>query len=224
MNDCSLGASVVAPRLRIAAAPDNEARFPFEQLAPQTICRLNGQLPRHQPRPARMDPIAAALLNIHSRSPRPQDSPGWDPEARVPSTQWPSTPSPGPSMRAETSERRRHPRRESRHKVILLATDPPRATAGLEWRFLNDAVPGRLINVSLRGLAIESNEPMEPGVDVLIRIPASTGSKPSELGGRVLRCQSQEQGVHRTIVRLSFPLTVAQAEDISLKLGAHQLV
>lgn len=123
-------------------------------------------------------------------------------------------------------DRRAHPRRESGCQVAVC---PRSAQCNLtpqhiEWALHAAELKGRLVDVSMSGLAMELAEPIEAQTQVYMRISNRNLDRKIDTCGRILRCVENEAGQWNLVCRLEKNLSFEQLHYLGKHLFASTIV
>ena len=122
-------------------------------------------------------------------------------------------------------DRRAHPRRES-GCTVTVCRRPPHASLTaqqISWLLHAGHLKGRLIDVSMSGMALQIPEPLESGTMIFLRVANRNFDHNVDAVGQVLRCTPHE-GQWHVVCRLDQTLTFEQVHRIGKHLFTSTIV
>lgn len=135
--------------------------------------------------------------------------------------------SPSSAVRPAVSkgDRRLHPRRESACivSVCVKSTQVELSAQRIAWLLHSSRIKGKLLDVSMSGMALELYEPIDAGAEVLLRINNRNIKSAVDVTAKVLRCTAQE-GYWHVICRLTKNLTFEQIHQVGNHLFSSTIV
>lgn len=123
-------------------------------------------------------------------------------------------------------DRRAHPRRESGCQVAVCARSSQTnlTPQHIEWALHAAELKGRLIDVSMSGLAMELAEPIEAQTRVYMRISNRNLDRKIDTCAKILRCVANGSGQWNIVCRLEKNLSFEQLHFLGKHLFASTIV
>lgn len=124
------------------------------------------------------------------------------------------------------ADRRAFPRRESGCIVALYVLSPQEALTPdrIDWLLHSTRLKGNLVDVSMSGIALQIEEPVESGKRVLLRVSNRRLDQHVDCPGSVLRCSPARDGLWNVVCRLDKHLSFEQIHLIGKHLFASTIV
>jgi hypothetical protein len=123
-------------------------------------------------------------------------------------------------------ERRVHPRRDSDCQVSV-CRKPASVTLTSQnaaWHLHASQLKGRLVDVSMSGMALQLPEAIEPETEILLRVSNRNFAQNVDAAGKVLRCSRSESGRWNVVCRLTRNLTFEQVTCLGKYLFSSTIV
>lgn len=152
----------------------------------------------------------------------------------------PETKAPAPAPEAARTpsskgmDRRAYPRRDSDGVVTVCRRSVGnrllQRSPNLSWNLHASELKGRLIDVSMTGMALTLAEPLPEGTPVSLQVSSRSLDRPAEVTGRVLRCiaidkrDGDEDSGWRLVCQLDDRLTFEQVHSLGKQMFAYTMV
>src|SRR5262249_31675814 len=127
---------------------------------------------------------------------------------------------------AVAADRRNLPRRESDCSVALccVTEDEGLTRDRIEWMIHASELHGRLVDVSMSGVALNVSEQLAPGARIALRISNRPIGRHVDASATVLRCRPDPQGGWSVVCRFARILTFEQIHLVGRNLFAATIV
>ena len=168
-------------------------------------------------------PAAAIVADL-----APHVCPGTDPASPAP------TPEPPRASNSIGMDRRAYPRRDSDGVVTVCRRSVGnrlfQRSPNLSWNLHASELKGRLLDVSMTGMALTLSEPLPEGTPVSLQVTSRSLDQPAEVTGRVLRCialdkrDGDEESGWRLVCQLDDRLTFEQVHSLGKQMFAYTMV
>ena len=164
-------------------------------------------------------PASFSGLTLPAPPPASVEAEPYDPLAGSELTSSPEVPS-------NPKDRRAHPRRESGCEVSVCpcAAHEGMTPQQIEWALHSTELKGRLVDVSMSGLALELSDPVEAQSRVFLRISNRNLDRRIDTSARILRCTSGGAGHWNIVCRLEKNLSFEQLHYLGRHLFASTIV